>query len=403
MMAELLSKWLCFPLSKQLRGFQFPLLAYSPGAQVFTWSSFGLAAALLIALGTFAFVFGKNRLLCWIGAGLVWLSGAAILKVAFLDAPLLAELASELDQQQGATTFAQAALPVNAGAAPSVWPHVPLDTIGDRLMAGWYFARFGCWLSLLAGIVALAIGAEERRRFTMTGLTLCGMAILLGTAAAGPVLAGTLAERARIAEAHGDADRAIACYRRALELDGWTARQLGIYERIGAIDASFARTETVEFGIYHAELPSTQIDLTKSIAELTALIPRAREPLAGVLRRRAAALGTQHARILHAAAAYGAAIGECQAALRLDPLALLPACYLSREYYLIGAYPEAIALTEKVVARIDDPILHANLYSNIGDAQTRLGAFEEARLAYRRSYAHDYLLNLRALSALNGP
>ena len=36
MMAELLSKWLCFPLSKQLRGFQFSLLAYSPGAQAFT-------------------------------------------------------------------------------------------------------------------------------------------------------------------------------------------------------------------------------------------------------------------------------------------------------------------------------------------------------------------------------
>ncbi|HYR56999.1 MAG TPA: hypothetical protein VEO95_00145, partial [Chthoniobacteraceae bacterium] len=74
MLAELLSKWFCFPLTKQLRGFEFPLLAYSPDAVRFHALSFGIAAALLCALGAFAFVFGKQRLLSLAGAALVWLS-----------------------------------------------------------------------------------------------------------------------------------------------------------------------------------------------------------------------------------------------------------------------------------------------------------------------------------------
>ncbi len=379
------------------------MLAYSPDAVRFHALSFGDAAALLCAVGAFAFVFGKQRLLCLAGAALIWLSTVAILKVACTDGSLLAALASELDQQQSATAFAQAALPVNSGALPSLWPHLTLDTIADRLIASWSFARFGCWLPLFLGLAAIAAGAENGGGWRMAGLTFGGAAILLVAGAAGPVLAGALTERARVAEAHGEPDRAIALYRRALALDAWTARELDIYQRIGAIDASFARTGTFEFGIYHAELASTQIDLTKSIAEITALIPRANEPLAGVLRRRAAGLLAQHARLLHAAGAYGAAIGECQAALRLDPPAVVPAYYLSREYYLIGAYRDGVALTEKTLARIDDPIVRANLFANIGDAQTRLGEFQEAKVAYRRSFDLDYLLNLRALSALNGP
>jgi len=399
----LFSKWLNFPLTRQLRGGQFPLLTYAPDAVHFHALSFGLIAALLCALGAFAFVFGKHRALSLAGAALVWLAVFAIVKVAALDAPLLATLASELDQQQSATTFAQAALPLNAGEPPSLWPRVPLDTIGDRLLAGFYFARFGCWLTLLLGGVALAIGTQGGRHLRIVWATAGGLGIIIVAGVTGPILSHLLIERGQLAEARGAPDTAIALYRRALALDGWAARQLTLYERIGSIDTRCGRSHTIEAGIHHAGLPSTQIDPAKSIAELTALSRRASEPLAGVLRRRAADLLAQQARSLHASAAYSGAIAASRAALRLDPAAILPAYYLSREYYLIGAYRDSLEITELTLARVDDPIVRANLFANLGDAQTRLGAFQEAKLAYRRSYRIDYLRNLRALSALNGP
>jgi tetratricopeptide (TPR) repeat protein len=169
------------------------------------------------------------------------------------------------------------------------------------------------------------------------------------------------------------------------------------------MDASEGRTSTLEYGFYHAELPSTQIDLSKSVAELASLVPRAPRPLSGFLRRQICDLLDQYARTLHSSAAYGAAAQACETALQYDPEAILPAYYLSREYYLIGAYTRAVDFTREALVRVGDPSLRADLWSNLGDAQTKLGSVEEAKIAYRASYRHDYLLNLRALSALTGP
>jgi tetratricopeptide (TPR) repeat protein len=227
--------------------------------------------------------------------------------------------------------------------------------------------------------------------------------LLLVLTAARPACAEWEIAHAAVAETRGATDEAIARYRHALTLDGWPALNLDLYERIGAIDGNFGRIKTVEYGIYHAELSITQIDPTKAVSELAALLPRTTEPLTGLLHRRIAEILAQQARALHAYAAYGAAAAKCKEALSHDPDALLPAYYLSRELYLIGAYREASAFTEQTLKRVDDPVLRANLFANLGDAQTELGAYDAAKVAYRNSYQYDYLLNLRSLSALNGP
>jgi tetratricopeptide (TPR) repeat protein len=122
-----------------------------------------------------------------------------------------------------------------------------------------------------------------------------------------------------------------------------------------------------------------------------------------VIRRREAELYTQYARQLHALAAYGAAVTASENGLERDPGSLLAAYYLSRDYFLIGRYADAAALSVKLALELHDPTFRANLFSDAGDAYTKLGAFEDAKVAYRHSYQYDYVLNLRGLSALNGP
>jgi tetratricopeptide (TPR) repeat protein len=407
MAVELFAKWLCFPLTKQLKGFQFPLLGYSLQGQDFSILSYGVIAAVLSGAVAWSLTHRKYRMLCWMGAGLIWLTALPILQVACTDGPLLQELDSEWNQQQSIATFTRKALPENkrtlAADEPSVSRELPLQTVAERLSAGWYFADFGGWWALFVGFAALGFGLWGEKRATMIWTTIVGIAVLVFVCTARPTLAEVAIGRAHVAEARGEPDKAIEGYRKAIRLDGWVARMPDLYERIGAIDATFQRTNTIEYGMYHAEMASTQTDMAKSIAELSALIPRASEPLAGVLRKRTGELLVQYALTQHLRGAYGAAVNECEQALRFDPRSVIAAYHLSRGYYLIGAYQNAIDVTKTTLKRVDDPIARADFCSNLGDAYTKLNAYSEAKLAYRESYWLDYLLNHRALSALTGP
>jgi tetratricopeptide (TPR) repeat protein len=144
------------------------------------------------------------------------------------------------------------------------------------------------------------------------------------------------------------------------------------------------------------------VDLTASLGELDRV--RTDDPtLSRVIRRRQAELYTQYARELHAMGAYGAAATASENALERDPASLLALYYLSRDTFLIGRYADAAALSMKLATQVDDPTYRANLFSNAGDAYTKLGSYEDAKVAYRKSYRYDYVLNLRSLAALNGP
>jgi tetratricopeptide (TPR) repeat protein len=271
------------------------------------------------------------------------------------------------------------------------------------LSAGWYFVDFGGWWALFVGFAALGFGLWGEKRATMIWTTIVGIAVLVFVCTARPTLAEVAIGRAHVAEARGEPDKAIEGYRKAIRLDGWVARMPDLYERIGAIDATFQRTNTIEYGMYHAEMASTQTDTPKSIAELSALIPRATEPLADVLRKRTAELLVKDALTHHLHSAYGTTVAECEEALQFDHGSVIAAFYLSRDYYLTGAYQNAIDITTKTLKRADDPLVRAYLCSNLGDAYTKLNAYSEAKLAYRESYWLDYILNRRALSALTGP
>ncbi len=398
--SALRTKWLNFPLSRQLPGMDYGLGPYVPGAQHARLLSFGVVAAVLLLAGAVAFTMRWWRGLGWIGALLLWLAVLAPLKATLLDAELLQMLAVEASQQQLAAAFTQQALPVNFGSEPTVTSRLELNTIEDRLTAAWYFVHGGWWAVLCAGLLAAGYAGSRGRRLYWE--TAFGAAGILMICCAGPALAERALMQAHTAEARGNLDGAERAYREAMRLDGWQALDIDNYAALGCLDEARGRRDTAEYRVYHAELPSTQMDLTAALGELE----QVRTPdatMAAVIRRREAELYTQDARQLHALAAYGAAVTASENALERDPGSLLAAYYLARDYYMIGRYTDAAALSTKLATGLADPTFRANLFSDAGDAYTKLGAYEEAKLAYRNSYKYDYVLNLRGLSALNGP
>jgi tetratricopeptide (TPR) repeat protein len=401
--AELSIKWVGFPLTRQLKGTQFSPLGYSPQGQHLSLLSYGIMAAVLTILAALALPFRKYRLLCWLGAGLIWLVALAVLQVGYTDGLLLNELSSEWDQQRSIAKFSDKALPENLDDEPSQEYPVPLYNLSDRLESAFYFVRLGAWFALVAGLAALGFGLHGEKRATMGWITAAGILALICLCMARPAWGEVLIARGQIAEARGERDRAIYYYRAAMRADKWNALNPSLYERIGAVDASLGRVGSIEYGMYHAEMASTRVDTSKSVAELVALIPRTSEPLTSVVRKRAAELLAQDAQAQHRRAAYGTVIAECEKALQLNPRSLIAAYYLSRDYYLLGVNQQAIDTTQAILKRVDDPVVRANLFSNLGDAYTKNNAFAEAKLAYRQSYTLDYIINLRALSALAGP
>jgi tetratricopeptide (TPR) repeat protein len=229
-----------------------------------------------------------------------------------------------------------------------------------------------------------------------------GVVVIVVICCLRPALAEMALLDAHTAEARGDLDGAEDAYRHAMRLDGWQAINIDNYAALGCLDEARGRRDTAEYHVYHAELPSTQVDLTASLGELEG-IRTDDGTLRGVVRRRESELYAQYARQMHALEAYGAAVVAGENSLERDPESLLAGYFLSRDYYMTGRYGDAATLGMKLGTELDDPTFRANLFSDAGDAYTKMSQYEEAKSAYRKSYKYDYVLNLWGLSALNGP
>src|SRR5690242_9045409 len=80
--AMVYSKWIEFPISKQLRGYQFSVLGYSPEPHGVIIYSFGVIAALVCLLGVVGFILRRRFVVVSASIALIWLSTWMILHVA---------------------------------------------------------------------------------------------------------------------------------------------------------------------------------------------------------------------------------------------------------------------------------------------------------------------------------
>jgi predicted Zn-dependent protease len=80
----------------------------------------------------------------------------------------------------------------------------------------------------------------------------------------------------------------------------------------------------------------------------------------------------------------------------------LAAFALCRAYFETGHYQKIVDFILPLLKRVRDPETQANFLADLGDAYMRLDEVALAKLAYRRSYLLDYVLNWRALSDVIG-
>jgi tetratricopeptide (TPR) repeat protein len=402
------TKWVAFTLSKQITGLHLSLLGYIPQHHVNPLLSYGFVAALLFALAAVVYSRRHWRALSLVGALMLLVALFAVSQMAFLHSVLLRDLLDEEIEAKGAAVFSRRYLPTNAGSEASDAigiKGVPTDTVWQRLLAAWYFMGFGWYVMVAGGLCAFLCGVcrmpAGRGRPHLVTVSAFSAVLLLIVCSARPLLAHLAVVRGQEAESKGDPDRAIHEYRQAMQLDNWFAINTDLYQRIGAIDYNFGRTETLEYGVYYAELMLAENNYPAAIAEYERLMQTAGAHT-GFLKTRTFGIWNAYGTQLYEAGAVGAACAAWQSVLALDRKQWLAVYSLSTAYFDTGRYQESIDLILEMLKDLADPQLRANLNSNMGDAYTRLGDYQHAHLAYRYSYLVDNILNWRALMSLVG-
>jgi tetratricopeptide (TPR) repeat protein len=409
----LVSHWVALTVTDRLSGLHAPLLGYvtgKPGSPIVSW---GVAVTVLVLASAVTYSFKYWRCLTVLGAGILMLSFAGLLQVAFGEADLLKELGDEEQQFNAIQKFENVYLPTNYGHEPSDSQGPQLSenivTAWDRVVVARYFMGRGWYLTLAAGVAAFFYGKkripDKRHRSLMTKVTLLAAVTLALGFSVRPVIAQMTVARGQDAEAKGELDLAIARYRRAMRLDKWFANHIDLYQRIGAIDYNFGRTDTVEYGIFYGELLASQGNFSGAIHEYQNVVPKAEQvsrTLGELVATREADLWTAFGQQLYASGGVGEAGAAWENAWAKDQGQWLASFALCRAYFETGHYQKIVDFIPPLLKRVRDPETQANFLADLGDAYMRLDEVPLAKLAYRRSYLLDYVLNWRALSDVIG-
>jgi hypothetical protein len=396
--------WVNFPLSKGLGALSLLPLHYTNGDTHRTPFSYALPVFILLIVAAEVYRRDRWKLMSCMGALLLGVVIAGWLQVAFATPHLLYRGLTEANWQQAAADFTVRYLPANPQIEPNVLHPIPFMAISGRLFSAWYLMGPGWYLGLIVAL-ALMLGAARglNARSNVRGAVMtCVLAALLAAGFAWRPLMGEHAlVTAAQEEAQGHLDSAEQAYRRAIQLDGWNALDLEIYERIGALDTALGRTGSPESRIYHAEFLMEQGKTPEALVEYEALLATA-GPLNGVVQDQVVQLWANYGLSLYETGAFGSAVNAWERALAHDPDMWLSAFYLTRGYFALGRYQEASNLADQCIQQVVDPEFIGNLYSNLGDGQTRQGDFGPAHLSYILGYTVDYVLNWRAIVSLVG-
>jgi tetratricopeptide (TPR) repeat protein len=396
--------WVSFPLSKGLGALSLKPLYYIRGDTHRTVASYGLLIVLALLAAAEAYRKERWKLMYAMGVLLLAVAIVGYLQIAFVTPDLLYNGLNEASWQAAANQFTHHSLPTNADIEPNILFPIPFATISGRLFSVWYLMGPGWYLAVVVAftvIGAAARGLDPQSNLRAAVMTCLFLALLVTAFAWRPLMGERALTTAVQQEAQGHLADAQQFYWQAIKLDTWNGLDVEIYERIGALDVGLGHPGSAEAGVYQAEFQFEQGKLPEAIAIYEAILTRP-GPLNRVVRDRVVQLLADYGLSLYDTGAFGTAVDAWRRALSYEPDMWLCVFYLTRGYFALGEYQQAIDVADQCLQRVVDPEFIANVYSNLGDAQTRLGAYGPGHRTYIMGYTRDYILNWRGVVSLVG-
>jgi hypothetical protein len=400
---SILLRWANFPLSRSFNALQLSS-SYTPELMPrYHLSSYGVYAAFVFAAGLAARRFSRLSLML----------AATILITIFVALPcdlvsnqpsVLRRLSAETSDVSLTRSFSREYLPENYGYAEDVPSHLELSTTLGRVLAAVSFLGLG-WVCF--GVSSLLITFYSFGRIlpgqrVVSVLCLClpmaAVAILLVR----PLIGQHYFAQARITEAQGYNELAIANYRKAMWWDTWYAEDINTYALVGDLQ----RQSNLDQG-------SPERHIAKALyfqqagqfeSAIYELIQAANfgGSLAVTARHEAARTQLEFGLALYRAGAIGAAVVNWEQSLATNPVQIQVFVFLARGNYDLARYQEALQANKKVIDSVGLTSVLANAYSLAGDCYTKLGDDAYARRYYTRSIKLDNDLNLWATAGLVG-
>jgi tetratricopeptide (TPR) repeat protein len=396
-------KWVEFPFSNNLNGFQLSVLhgtGVIPHASALSFGALGVIV-LLIGLVWSRWSASAPAL---IGAILLMLCVLVPAHIAFRQPLMLRRLSNELETVTTAKVFTKEYLSENYGPGEYLPQRLVLDTAWGRFVAAWSFLRLGWYCFGFGSLLIFTYGVDRQRGSALIAvpllcLPLAALIIVVTPAAIGQHYFNSGSN----AKARGRNQEAIADYQRAMRWDGWHAQDVELYAAIGQLQ------KQAGIAAGSPERHITRAVELRDDSQFEAALFEFRQVAAtggalGATANREAAL-TQIALGLglYKNGAIGSAVTSWQQALALDPTQLQALLYLARGYYDLGRYQAGVETVNRLVKAISDHnSMLGDTYSMAGDCYAKLGRDADARHYYNLSLSADSIENYWALTGLIG-
>jgi tetratricopeptide (TPR) repeat protein len=401
---SLVLRWTNASISRAYRAFSFPLSGDLNHAPHFLPFSYGCLIVLLLAISGLALLAKAPRAFWLISASLLGVTLYAPIQIAYTQPERLRTLLLEHDQYRKVIAFTNQDMPVNRGVEPTFEAGVDLTTVWDRFEAAKYFLSQG-WNLLLGGSLAIFVLAhfrlDRRLRLPACLAALTVYVVVLVISVSGAVVGEIAVRRALVDDLEGRIAESLSRYRTALKHDRWYRLRPYVYRQIGELQAKSGVTDTAEYHLYEGTVQEQSHHMPLAIFEnetAASLSPELRE----IGLEESARVAATYAASLHQEKAIGGAITYWQRAIRNDPRQFFALYSLGRAYHELAAYQKAVEICQELMLRCSNPLILANIHSNLADAFEKLGQFAEARVHYALSEKLDDDRNFRAYNSLTG-
>jgi tetratricopeptide (TPR) repeat protein len=329
--------------------------------------------------------------------------GYSLLHLTWID-PALWALVDENAQYAQILQFSRRYLPANFGVEPNFQGQLAVETGFDRLAAALYFMGWGWWFCLGASVLALIAvsSGADRRLVPWVAIMLLLNGLGLGWILFDGMAAQYLQEKANRLLVNGRYAKAIESYEHAQRLSPQCAHSEWTYLHLGEayLELGMSAGVAARFFLGHRYAQTNALD--NAVAEYILVAQEAPAPLHKIVHRRLAWTYVKMGLTQYRQGEIGTAAVRWEQALAADPVHLQAAYFLSRAYFDQGRYHQSIAMSRFLLGRSSNPLLNANVQTNLGDSYWKLGDFNKARRAYEVSMALDTYANFRIFRSLGG-